>query len=154
MKNTTFILCKALGRWLTRNRNLSALLSDLCDSLIFEWAARSGVIECCQCASVASFNFQFPIRAAWQIDNWQHWYWQHYHIGNIQQEHRTTCPDATPQSQYKKVRSEGCFAAHLLFISSSKVWADGVQRLFQSEGMMLKSNMAKQAIVVCGRNMI
>ena len=88
----------------------------------FGWEERRGVIECCQCASVGSFNFQFPIRAVWQIDNWQ--YWQKATLPHWQHSTLSTAPhaaEATLQCQYKKVRSGGCFAAHLLFFSSSRI---------------------------------
>ena len=38
-----------------------------------------------------------------------------------EQEHHTTRTEAMPKSQDKKVRSRGCFAAHLLFFSSRRV---------------------------------
>ena len=38
-----------------------------------------------------------------------------------EQEHRATRTEAMPQCQYKKVRSGGCFAAHLLFFSCAGV---------------------------------
>ena len=50
------------------------------------------------------------------IDNWQHWYWKHYHIGNIQQERRTTCPEAPQQ--------ESCFFAGAVktFFFRGHIW--------------------------------
>ena len=33
--------------------------------------------ECCHCCQCCQFQYQFP------IENWQHWYWQQFHIGNI-----------------------------------------------------------------------
>ena len=33
--------------------------------------------ECCHCCHCCQFQYQFP------IENWQHWYWQQFHIGNI-----------------------------------------------------------------------
>ncbi len=36
------------------------------------------LVKCCQCENI-QFQYQFS------IGNWQHWYWQHFHTGNIQQ---------------------------------------------------------------------
>ena len=46
--------------------------------------AKTPVIKCCQCESVASSQSQLPIKAMGKLAT-GNWYWQHSHIGNIQQ---------------------------------------------------------------------
>lgn len=103
-----------MGRCLKKSVKFNGVIERFVRYLDFDWAERRGGVECCQCVNFASSQIQFSMRMPPLIDNWQYWYWQHYHFGNI--ERRTTCPEATPQSQYKKVRSRGCFAAHLLSV--------------------------------------
>ena len=39
--------------------------------------------KCCQCGSVANYQYQCPIGGNCPIGKWQHWNWQHFHNGNI-----------------------------------------------------------------------
>ena len=57
---------------------------------LWRWVLICGRWGMLPISSVASASSQYQcayIKCASKIGNWQHWYWQYYHIGNISQSH-------------------------------------------------------------------